>query len=89
MCRLKDSDGLIRQPVDEVEIDRTKAKFAHPIHRLLRHFARLNPVNRFLHFRIKILHAERCAVETGFAQGNDVVTRQTARINFHARLDVV
>ncbi len=46
-------------------------------------------MDRFLHLRIKILHAERRAIETDFAQRNDVFAREPARINFNSGLDVV
>ena len=42
----------------------------------------------FLHFGIEILHAQRGAVETDFAQRDDVVAREPARINFHAGFDI-
>ena len=46
-------------------------------------------MDRRLHLRVKILHAERRAVETDLAQRDDVFAREPARINLHARLNVV
>ena len=48
---------LKRQAINQVEVDGAEAEFTHPIHRLLRHLARLDAVNRLLHFRVEILHA--------------------------------
>ena len=76
------------QAVNQIQIDRTEAEFAHPVHCLLRHFAWLDAVDGLLHFRIKILHAHGGAVETDFAQRNHVFAREPTRIHFHARFDV-
>ena len=79
---------LERQAVNQIQIDRAEAEFAHPVHRLLRHLARLDAMDRLLHFRIKILHAHRGAVEADFAQRDHVFAREPARVHLHARLDV-
>ena len=79
---------LVRQAVNQVEVDRAVTQFAHPIHRLLRHFARLDAVNGLLHLRVEILHAHRGAVETDFAQRDHVLAREPARVHFHAGFDV-
>jgi len=79
---------LVRQAVDEVEVDGAVAQLAHPIHGLLRHFARLDAMDGFLDFRVEILHAHRGAVETDFAQRGHVLAREPARVHFHARFDV-
>ena len=79
---------LVRQAVDEVEVDRAVAQLAHPIHRLLRHLARLDAVDGLLHLRIEILHAHRGAVEADFAQRDHVVAREPARVHLHAGFDV-
>ena len=79
---------LVRQAVDEVEIDRAVAEFAHPIHRLLRHLARLDAMNGLLHLGIEILHAHRGAVEADLAQRHHVIAREPARIHLHAGFDV-
>ena len=79
----------MRQAVDEVEIDRAVPQFAHPVHRLLGHRARLDAMDRLLHPWIEILHAHRGAVETDFAQRHQVVPRQPSRIHFHTGFEVV
>ena len=81
-------NGLVRQAVDEVEVHGAKAKFAHPVERLLRHRLGLDAVDRLLHLRIKILHAHRGAVEADLRERNDVFARKAARVNFDAGLDV-
>ena len=79
---------LVRQAVDEVEVDRAVTQFAHPVHRLLRHLARLDAMDGLLDFRIEILHAHRGAVETDFAQRDHVVAREPARVHFHTGFNV-
>ena len=46
-------------------------------------------MDRLLHLRVKILHAQRRAVKANLAQRDDVFAREPARINFHARFNVV
>ncbi len=49
----------------------------------------LDAVDRLLHVRVHVLHAERQAVEAGFAQGCQVLARQFARIDFAADFGIV
>src|SRR5206468_3673433 len=70
------------QAVDKVEIYRGKPELARPFERLLGHRARLDAMHGFLNLWIKVLHTEGGPVESGVAQGNDVVASQPAWINF-------
>src|SRR3954468_6446785 len=82
-------NGLIWQTVDEIEIHRGEARFAHPVEDLLRHLAWLNSMHRFLHLRIEILHTERSPIKPHFAQCDDVVSVQPARIYLHTGFEVI
>src|SRR5579859_7602018 len=46
-------------------------------------------MNGVLDFWLEILHAERGAVEADFAERENMVAREAARINFDAGFDVV
>ena len=50
--------GLIRQSVDEVDVDGFETKRAQFLDDIPGFLARLNARHRFLHFRLEILHAD-------------------------------
>ena len=80
--------GLEGKPVNQVEVDGAVAQFAHPIHGLLGHLARLDAVNGLLHLGVKILHAHRGAVEADLAQRHQVFAGEPARVHFHTGFHV-
>ena len=87
-CLAEGFRRLVWQAVDQVEVDRSEAEFAHPVHRLLGHLARLDAVDSLLDFRIEILHPNRGAVEADLPQRDQVVPREPARIDLHAGFDI-
>src|SRR2546423_4109472 len=75
---------LIREPVDEVDIDAVKAQFACTEKQVACQLERLKPMNGFLHFGMKILNAHAEPVEAEATQSFEVVSRGHARIHFDA-----
>ena len=85
-CFLEGFDRLVRQTVNQIQVDGLKTRGPRPLHGLPGLLARLNPMRGRLHRQIEILHANRSPVETHLPQGGDVIARQPARINLHSRL---
>src|SRR4029079_4286522 len=56
-------DRLLRQAVDQIDIDRTEAVGSARVDGAPRFFYALHAVHRALHFRIEVLHAQARAVE--------------------------
>ena len=82
-------ERLVRQAVDQIEVDALKAEFARPSNSLPRQLFRLNTIDGFLHLRVKILHAEARAVKSDFAQSLHVFFCQPTRVNFDAGFNIV
>ena len=80
--------GLMRQPVDEVEIDVRNTGGAKAQDRVLDHLGRLDPVDRRLHLRIEFLHAKAGAVEMQRADPPDHLVGERARIAFDRNLGI-
>ena len=80
----------MRQAVDEVEVDGGEPGFAHPIERLLGH-ARAAGCDAPLPgpSGSKSCTPREARLKADFAQGDDVVAGQAARIDFHAGFDIV
>ena len=81
--------SLMRQTVNQINIDAFVTEFTRPNHSLARDFFRLHAVDRFLHLQIKILHAETRAVKTDVAECFEMFTRQVSRVNLDARFQIV
>ena len=77
---------LQRQAVDQIDVDRGKARLAQPGERLKVVGVRLHAMDRELHPRIGVLHAERRAVCPNLSECGDVVAGKAAGINFHTEL---
>ena len=60
---LKRFGGLMRQAVDEVDVEALKAQLARGGDQVARHFVWLHAVDRLLHLRLEILDAHAEAVE--------------------------
>ena len=79
---------LLGQAVDEIDVDRPEAVLAAGLddrHRLL---DALDAVDRLLHDRIEILHAEAGTVEADCGQLGDVGRRDEARIEFDRQVAI-
>jgi hypothetical protein len=74
--------GLQRQPVHQVEVDVLDTVPAQPPHDTRDHRERLQAVDRALHIRIEVLHADRGAVDAGRGQRRDVLLRRVPRVEF-------
>src|SRR3546814_5594990 len=75
-------DVLFRQAVDEVDVDRAEVGGAAGVHDRAGFLDRLDAIDRLLHHRIEILHAEAGAVEADLAQLGDVGRVGEARVEF-------
>ena len=80
--------GLKRQPVDQVHVDAVEAHAARGRDECARLLERLDPVDRFLHGRIEVLHPHREPIETGVPECFEVRLRRDPRIDFDADLRV-
>ena len=80
--------SLQRQAVDQVDVDAVKAEPARLFDQAPRHFERLDAVNCFLHFGMKILNAHAQAVEAEPPQRFKMRVRRHARIDLDADLRV-
>src|SRR4029079_16037157 len=72
--------GLVRQTVDEIDIDRVDAIAAEGNDGALRFLERLAPVDRRLHFVVEILHADGDPRHAGTGKRGDTLVIQSARI---------
>jgi hypothetical protein len=75
------SDGLVRQPVDQVEVDPLDPGAAEHVDHGSRLLEALHAVDRPLHDGIEALHAEAGAVDAGQPHGLDHIGGQCARID--------
>src|SRR5690554_6472715 len=73
---------LARQAVDQVKVDGAKTIFAAAFQGLLNHFQWLDTVNRFLHIRVKVLHAKTGTVKAHVSQGGQAGVANGARVDF-------
>ena len=60
--------GLLRQAVDQIDVDRLEPDPAGSLHERKHLLSGLRPVHRLLHRRVEILHAETEPVEAEFGQ---------------------
>ena len=72
----------MRQAVNQIDADRFKSGFTRGINYFFSFFITLNAVDRFLHFRVKVLNADTHAVETEFAQFEDGFAADFAWVDF-------
>src|SRR5258707_10136558 len=79
----------MRQAIDQIEVDRAESEFADPAQHFFSHRLWLDAMHCFLDLGVEILDAERGAVETGVAQGDNVIARKPAGIDLHARLNFI
>jgi len=80
---------LFRQPDDQIQVDAGKSQFARPVEHLPDQGFGLDAIDRLLHIRVHVLHAERHPVEARFAQRLQVRARQFARIDLAADFGIV
>ena len=80
--------SLVRQAVNQVDVDRIKTERAAKVQQTLRHVVRLDPVHSLLDQRIEILDAHRDPVETEPPQGPDLLFRRDARIHFYSNFRI-
>src|SRR5437763_14099430 len=80
---------LMRQPVDQINIDALEADFAAVIEQPLCLFVWLHATNSLLNQRVKILDAHADAIESGAAQRPAMLAAGHARINFDAHFGSV
>ena len=73
--------GLVRQPVDQIEIDAADAGSPQTFGRGGGHRKALHPVDGALHGRIETLHAEARPVDPAIGQRLDHLARQPAGID--------
>ena len=69
----------MRQAVHQIEVDAADAGRAQPVHRALDHRERLPAVDRPLHLRIDVLHAEACAIDADRRRAQSTVSRVRRR----------
>jgi hypothetical protein len=64
--------GLMRQPIDEIDVDRAEARRAARLDDAERLLHTLNAIDGLLHLGVEVLYAEARAVESEVSQGLDV-----------------
>src|SRR5690606_6704641 len=81
--------GLLRQSINEVDVDRLESRISQPVDCHLRLGKRLDAMHRLLNNWIVILHSDGGAVKADIAQRQDLVIAQPAWINLLTCLDIV
>ena len=79
-------NGLMRQPVDQVEVDPGDAGSPQAGHSLCRLLETLHPIDGTLYDRIETLHAEARAVDTAKPERLEHGRRERARIDLDGDL---
>src|SRR5258708_1643345 len=79
---------LMRQAVNQIDVNAVKAQFARVRNQIASKFIRLNAMNRLLHFRMEILHTHTEAVEAQFAKNVKMRAVRNPRIDFDAQFCV-
>src|SRR5205823_13277812 len=74
---------LVRQAIDEIHVDALESHTPGAEKQIARHFERLDAVNSFLHFGLKILNAHAQPVEAQLAEGLEMRARSDAGIDFY------
>ena len=85
-CLFKTLERLIRQPVDQVDVDALDVVFPGQIDRLLRDVVGLDTVNRLLDDRFEILDTETDTVETVFFEHLHLIFIEETGVDFAAHL---
>src|SRR5215475_4085685 len=80
--------GLVRQSVNQVDVDAVETKGARRMNQIARDFIRLDAVNRPLDRLVKILNAHAQAVEAEAAQGFQVFAGGNTRVHLDADFSV-
>ena len=75
---------LVRQAIDQVDVNAVKAKLACGDEQIAGHFEWLDAVNRLLHFGMEILDAHAEAIEAQLAKRFEVRSRRDTGIDFDA-----
>src|SRR5690554_99256 len=81
--------SLVRQAVDQVQVDGAEADTAGFVQHCFGHLPGLDAVYRFLHFRVHILHAQADAVEAQLPQGRQGIFVHFTGVDFHTVVPVV
>ena len=87
--RANPSSDLLRQPVDQVHVHRQHAVGAAGVDDRQRLFDALDAIDRLLHLRVEVLHAQAGPVEAGLGQLANVVRGKEARIQLDRDVAVV
>jgi len=87
--RAETRQGLLRQPVDQVEIDGAKTQLASRVVHACHRFGRLQAVYRKLHRLIEILHAQADSIEPKGGQQLQHVLVRCPRIDLDRIVAVV
>ena len=82
-------DRLVRQTVDQVEIDTTDPGASQSLDRAPHHVWRLDAVDRGLHLFVELLNPEACPVEPDHADPLDHFIAERARIAFDGDFRVI
>ena len=81
-------DSLVRQAVDQIEVDARHPCPAQFFDRMAHHFGWLDAINGFLNLRIEFLHAETGAGEAQLSDPPDHFIRERARIALDGKFGV-
>ena len=80
---IKGLGRLLRQPIDQINIDRFEVALARRFNQREHLFSWLDPVHRLLHRRVEVLHPKAEAVETQLGQGVKSAWVNRARVDFN------
>ncbi len=76
--------GLVRQSVNQIDVDARDPVFVGPCNGLLDRLGRLDPVDSFLHLFVYILHAKAHACASDRCSGLHSVFRKAPWVGFDA-----
>ena len=82
------ANGLVRQPVHEIQVHALKAQFTSPRHRLSSERFGLDTIDGLLDFGVEVLDSHAATIESNIPQGLKVLAGQLARVDFDANLGV-
>ena len=81
--------SLVRQAVDQIQVDGAEADVARFVQYRLSHVPGLDTVHRLLHFRIHILYAQADTVETQLPEGGQSIFVHFPGIDFDTVVPIV
>ena len=80
---IKGLGRLLRQPINQINIDRFEAALARRLNQGKHLFSWLDPVHCLLHRRVEVLHPKAEPIETQLGQGVESAWAHRSRVDFN------